>query len=80
MIKLINIHLNIKLLVNNDSEEQLPHPAIFIRQVYSSNDPKSENNNNKKLYKSKVSPDSPSKVEHDKHDMIVEEGWVHLNI
>ena len=68
------------MLVYNASEGQLPHPAIFIPGKHT-NDPKSDNNNKSCInWQLSIQGDPPSKVEHDKHDMVVEEGRVHLNI
>ena len=64
------------MLVYNASEGQLPHPAISIPGKHT-HQTIQRVTTTKKL---SIQGDPPSKVEHDKHDMVVEEGRVHLNI
>ena len=66
------------MLVYNASEGQLPHPAIFIPGKQ--NKPIKRSKEWQQQQKLSIQGDPPSKVEHDKHDMVVEEGRVHLNI
>ena len=69
------------MLVYNASEGQLPHPAIFIPGKHTHQTiQKWQQQQNCINWQLSIQGDPPSKVEHDKHDMVVEEGRVHLNI